>query len=201
MILFKTLLITLFSICYCIDISYLEDKSGWKKIQDKNINIYCKEIDNQPYCKATKIYNYSIKEIKSVLDNKTEYPINFNRIMFCNSIGNDIVHMGVELPFPFYPRDYIVEYKYFKKNDSEYYQYSSKSNSQLNLSSKFIRLPNASGIWLMEKISIDSTKLTYLWNGELLGNIPKWVLPKAWKKQGNEILLELEEALNKNKIN
>ena len=52
----------------------------------------------------------------------------------------------------------------------------------------------------MEKISIDSTKLTYLWNGELLGNIPKWVLPKAWKEQGNEILLELEEALNKNNL-
>ena len=82
-----------------------------------------------------------------------------------------------------------------QKNEFEYYQYSSKSKSQLNLSSKFIRLPNASGIWLMEKISINSTKLTYLWNCELLGNIPKWVLPKAWKKQGTEILLELEEAL------
>ena len=72
------------------------------------------------------------------------------------------------------------------KKYSEYYQYSSKSNSQLNLSSKFIRLPNASGIWLMEKISIDSTKLTYLWNGELLGNIPKWVLPKVYEKQGTK---------------
>ncbi len=194
---FKILLITLFSICFCIDISYLEDKSGWKIIQNKNISIYCKEIENQPYCKASKIYGYSIKEIKSVLDNKIEYPINFKRIMFCNSIDDDIVHMGVKLPFPFYPRDYIVEYKYFKKNGFEYYQYSSENNSQLNLSSKFIRLPNASGIWLMEKINIDTTKLTYLWNGELLGNIPKWVLPKAWKKQGTEILIELEEALNK----
>ena len=72
MILFKTLLITLFSICYCIDISYLEDKSGWKKIQDKDINIYCKEIDNQPYCKATKIYK-TPKCFRNMANGKNQY--------------------------------------------------------------------------------------------------------------------------------
>ena len=34
--------------------------------------------------------------------------------MFCDSINNDVVHIGVKSSFPFNPRDYVVEYKYFK---------------------------------------------------------------------------------------
>ena len=188
----------LFSLILSIDISYIDNDKSWQQLQNKDIKIYHKKINNQPYCKASKIFNFKSTQIKSILDDKKNYPKNFKRIMFCDSIYKDIVHIGVKLPFPFNPRDYVVEYKYFEKDGKEYYIYSSVQKSTAKNTSRFIRLPNASGIWLMEPINKYQTKLTYLWQGELLGNFPNWVLQKVWKEQGNELLSQLELALENN---
>tara|TARA_B100000401_G_scaffold422594_1_gene349725 strand:- start:1026 stop:1622 length:597 start_codon:yes stop_codon:yes gene_type:complete len=188
----------LFSLALSIDISYIENDEDWQQLQNKEIKIYHKIINDQPYCKASKIFNFNSYEIKSILDDKKNYPKNFKRIMFCDSINKDVVHIGVKLPFPFNPRDYVVEYKYFKNDGKEYYIYSSVQKSTIKNTSRFIRLPNASGIWLMEQVSKDKTKLTYLWQGELLGNFPSWVLQRVWKEQGNELLTQLEIALENN---
>ena len=188
----------LFSLALSIDISYIDNDEDWQQLQNKEIKIYNKIINDQPYCKASKIFSFNSYEIKSVLDDKKNYPKNFKRIMFCDSINKDVVHIGVKLPFPFNPRDYVVEYKYFKNDGKEYYIYSSVQKSTIKNTSRFIRLPNASGIWLMEQVSKDKTKLTYLWQGELLGNFPSWVLQRVWKEQGNELLTQLEIALENN---
>ena len=188
----------LFSLVLSIDISYIDNDEDWQQLQNKEIKIYHKIINDQPYCKASKIFSFNSYEIKSILDDKKNYPKNFKRIMFCDSINKDVVHIGVKLPFPFNPRDYVVEYKYFKNDGKEYYIYSSVQKSTIKNTSRFIRLPNASGIWLMEKVSKDKTKLTYLWQGELLGNFPSWVLQRVWKEQGNELLTQLEIALENN---
>ena len=188
----------LFSLALSIDISYIDNDEDWHQLQNKEIKIYNKIINDQPYCKASKIFSFNSYEIKSILDDKKNYPKNFKRIMFCDSINKDVVHIGVKLPFPFNPRDYVVEYKYFKNDGKEYYIYSSVQKSTIKNTSRFIRLPNASGIWLMEQVSKDKTKLTYLWQGELLGNFPSWVLQRVWKEQGNELLTQLEIALENN---
>ncbi len=188
----------LFSLVLSIDISYIDNDENWQQLQNKEIKIYHKIINDQPYCKASKTFSFNSYEIKSILDDKKNYPKNFKRIMFCDSINKDVVHIGVKLPFPFNPRDYVVEYKYFKNDGKEYYIYSSVQKSTIKNTSRFIRLPNASGIWLMEQVSKDKTKLTYLWQGELLGNFPSWVLQRVWKEQGNELLTQLEIALENN---
>ena len=188
----------LFSLILSIDISYIDNDKSWLQLQNKDIKIYHRKINNQPYCKASKIFNFKSTQIKSILDDKKNYPKNFKRIMFCDSIYKDIVHIGVKLPFPFNPRDYVVEYKYFEKDGKEYYIYSSVQKSTAKNTSRFIRLPNASRIWLMEPINKYQTKLTYLWQGELLGNFPNWVLQKVWEEQGNELLSQLELALENN---
>ena len=188
----------LFSLALSIDISYIDNDEDWQQLQNKEIKIYHKIINGQPYCKASKIFSFNSYDIKSILDDKKNYPKNFKRIMFCDSINKDVVHIGVKLPFPFNPRDYVVEYKYFNNDGKEYYIYSSVQKSTIKNTSRFIRLPNASGIWLMEQVNKDKTKLTYLWQGELLGNFPSWVLQRAWKEQGNELLTQLELALENN---
>lgn len=188
----------LFSLALSIDISYIDNDEDWQQLQNKEIKIYHKIINDQPYCKASKIFSFNSYEIKSILDDKKNYPKNFKRIMFCDSINKNVVHIGVKLPFPFNPRDYVVEYKYFKNEGKEYYIYSSVQKSTIKNTNRFIRLPNASGIWLMEQVNKDKTKLTYLWQGELLGSFPSWVLKRVWKEQGNELLTQLEMALENN---
>ena len=58
-----------------------------------------------------------------------------------------------------------------------------------------MRLVNAGGKWKLESINNNLTKVTYIWNGEMLGNFPSWGLKRAWSKQGNEVLRNLKETL------
>ena len=45
------------------------------------------------------------------------------------------------------------------------------------------------------KLGSNKTEVTYIWNGELLGNFPDIGLNKAWSIWGKEIFDWLNEAL------
>ncbi len=40
-----------------------------------------------------------------------------------------------------------------------------------------------------------NTLVSYTWNGELLGDFPKFALERAWETQGNEIIHWIADAL------
>ena len=58
----------------------------------------------------------------------------------------------------------------------------------------YIRLINAAGEWRLHSLNESHTEVTYIWNGELLGDFPNWALTRAWETQGNEVLNWLNEA-------
>ncbi|MFH1463060.1 MAG: hypothetical protein ABIO70_01610 [Pseudomonadota bacterium] len=58
-----------------------------------------------------------------------------------------------------------------------------------------VRLPRAEGQWKLEPAGPSATKVTYTWNGELLGDFPDWALTRAWATQGEEVMHWLEGAL------
>ena len=62
-------------------------------------------------------------------------------------------------------------------------------------SGESVRLPRAAGRWRLESVSETQTRVTYTWNGELLGNIAPFQLPTAWKTQGTEVMEWLEAAV------
>ena len=179
-----------------IDISLFNNTIDWIELQNNKIKISYKEKDNFKYCKASTVYNSNPEKIKNILDDKDNYTNIFKRMEFCNSLTDKIVHIRLDLPFPFYGRDYIVEYDYFKMKDFEYYIYNSTDKINITTNKNYVRLPNASGIWVIEPITNESTKLTFIWNGELLGNFPDWALNIAWTKQGNEVLTWIKKALD-----
>jgi len=50
-------------------------------------------------------------------------------------------------------------------------------------------------------MSMNNTKITYAWNGELLGSFPDFGLERAWITQGTEVLNWLDQALtNQSKL-
>ena len=59
-----------------------------------------------------------------------------------------------------------------------------------------VRLVNAAGEWKIIPINSKLSRVIYTWNGELLGDFPSFFLGSAWKEQGHEILIWLQEALD-----
>ena len=59
----------------------------------------------------------------------------------------------------------------------------------------YVRLVNAAGRWKLTPESKKTTLVSYTWNGELLGDFPKFALERAWETQGNEIIHWIADAL------
>ena len=100
------------------------------------------------------------------------------------------------MPFPFSGRDYVVKYAIEQKDDQWVFSFYSVDHPKGILNDKYVRLPNAAGVWILDYSSSDKTMVTYAWNGELLGNFPDFGLKKAWITQGTEVLTWLNEALS-----
>ena len=99
------------------------------------------------------------------------------------------------MPFPFSGRDYIVKYTKFIIEYIFIYSFKASKEIEISVDDDYVRLVNAAGGWVLRPIDEHTTKLTYMWNGELLGDFPNWALTRAWIEQGNEVIAWVEEAL------
>ena len=175
---------------------FIDDFSNdWIELQNKSIHISWQQSNETQFCKASIVYDHPSKKIKALLENQEDYPHIFDRIIYSKIIKNDIVHIKLDLPFPFYGRDYIVKYKYIKIGEIEYFIYKATTEVNIPKEENYVRLINAEGLWKINPLNKNQTEVTYIWNGELLGDFPDWALTTAWTEQGNEVLTWLKEAL------
>jgi len=133
--------------------------------------------------------------ISKIIENKANYPNVFKRVESATIITDEIVHIVLDMPFPFYGRDYIVSYTQHKENGDSIYRFQAVKNSGIPVLEDYVRLVHAAGEWRLHALGNDSTEVTYSWNGELLGDFPDWALTRAWGTQGKEVLTWLKEAI------
>ena len=187
-----TLLIVSFSFAIQIPLNVDTD---WETLETNAILIQWQKYDGFPFCKATKILSATMEELTQLLEDKENYYKIFDRIEYSKLLTPEIVHIKLDMPFPFSGRDYIV--KYTKNNIEKDFIYSFTATTEIEISidDDYVRLINASGGWILHPIDAQTTELTYMWNGELLGDFPNWALTRAWIEQGNEVMTWIEDAL------
>ncbi len=191
----KFLLLILSSFLFSVNIPLNMEDEEWNSLQDENIKISWIEHDGFPFCKATAVFQHPQQEIKVLLEDKENYYKIFDRIEYSHPITKDIVHIKLDMPFPFSGRDYIVKYEYSKMDSTEVYTFNATNEVKIKVDEDYVRLIHAAGAWIISPLSDSTTELTYIWNGELRGDFPNWALNKAWIEQGNEVLTWLDDAL------
>ena len=175
----------------------LHNVENWNVLQDKKIWIGWAEEGDIPWCKAQTTFPFIMDKIAEILENKTNYPNVFKRIEATTILEPEIVHIMLDMPFPITSRDYIVKYTTHLTGNDLLYQFRAVNHEKASPTKSYIRLVNAAGEWRLSPVNNNETKVTYTWNGELLGDFPDWALPRAWKTQGNEVLNWLLEATDK----
>ena len=187
-----------FQFLFCQVMLPSSDLEGWTTLQDETIWVGYKYVNDLPWCRSESILPYSMQQIISIVGNFNIYDKVFSRITTSNVIdeNKNIVYLKIDMPV-FNDRDYIVEYKTFKDNEDILYQWYSIKDSNIPEYNNIVRLNRAAGEWRLSKISATKTKVSYTWNGELLGNFPGFYLTTAWGTQGGEIIDWLQEALEK----
>ena len=168
--------------------------SDWNVLQKGKIWVGWTNYNESQWCKAKSTINAPIKTISTLIENKVNYPNIFKRVESVTIITDDIVHIVLDMPFPFYGRDYIVSYTQHEENGDSIYQFQAVKNSGIPIHEDYVRLVHAAGEWRLHSLDDKNTEVTYTWNGELLGDFPNWALPQAWETQGVEVLTWLKEA-------
>ena len=195
------LLIFIHSFSVSLDLRDIKSLKNWNLLKNNSIKIESRIYKGYPISKAETILEHDIKDVASIIKDLDNYPKIFERVTNTHRLGENILHIILDMPFPFDGRDYIVEYEIIEKIDSWVFSFSAQKNNRNPKIDDHVRLPNAAGVWILNKTSDNSTKVTYAWNGELLGSFPDFGLERAWIKQGSEVLGWLNQALsNKQKI-
>mgnify|MGYP001162533537 CR=1 FL=1 len=169
---------------------------NWTLIQDKPVRVEWIDYKGFPISRAEKILDHDMISIAEIIQDLDRYPSIFKRVTSTKKIGQDIVQVVLNMPFPFARRDYVVQYDIEQGSDYWIFYFSSVEHNQGKLKKGDVRLPNAAGIWFLKRITKDKTLVKYTWNGELLGNFPNFGLTKAWITQGTEVLNWLDEAID-----
>ena len=190
------LLIFIHSFSVGLDLRDIKSLKNWNLLKDNSIKIESRIYKGYPISKAETILEHNIKNVASIIKDLDNYPKIFERVTNTHRLGENIVHIILDMPFPFDGRDYIVEYEIIEKVDSWVFSFSAQKNKRNPKIDGHIRLPNAAGVWILNKTSDNSTKVTYAWNGELLGSFPDFGLERAWIQQGSEVLGWLNQALS-----
>ncbi len=168
---------------------------SWNVLQESDVWIGWTMKDDIQWCKAEKILPFELKRISTIIEDKGNYPSVFRRIEEAVILSNDIVHISLDMPFPFSGRDYIVRYVSNKTENEFTYTFTADNEIEIPVRKNYVRLINAGGQWRLTPTEKGKTKVTYVWNGELRGDFPNWALERAWKVQGTEVLNWLNEAL------
>jgi len=187
-----TLLIVSFSFAIQIPLNVDTD---WETLETNAILIQWQKYDGFPFCKATKILSATMEELTQLLEDKENYYKIFDRIEYSKLLTPEIVHIKLDMPFPFSGRDYIVKYSKNNIGNDFIYSFTATTEIEISIDDDYVRLVNASGGWILHPIDEHTTELTYMWNGELLGDFPDWALTRAWVEQGNEVMTWIEDAL------
>ena len=171
------------------------NQSGWEELNKGGVWVGWTNYNDSQWCKATSIIKAPLKTISTLIEDKVNYPNIFKRVESVTIITDEIVHIVLDMPFPFYGRDYIVSYTQHEENGDSIYRFQSVKNSGIPIHEDYVRLVHAAGEWRLHSLDDKNTEVTYTWNGELLGDFPNWALPQAWETQGVEVLTWLKDAI------
>ena len=192
-----------FSFCqvYALDFDKIQKIKDWELLQKEKVKIEWASYGDFPVSRAEIILKHNINLISSKIENIENYSSIFERVTETKKLDKDIIQIVLDLPFPFSGRDYVVKYsKKILQNGSWIFKFSSVKHPDAKLKSGHVRLPDAAGLWILVPINLNSTRVTYMWNGELLGNFPDFALTKAWTTQGTEVLTWLDKAMKEERL-
>jgi len=175
---------------------FLFSNTNWEVLQNEEVLIKVLKSD-YPHCRTELVINYSIDKVLDVVEDVENYKYFFESMIISDINQFNEVRLAINMPFPFTDRDYTIKFKRLEDNNSVSYMYEPIITQSFPEDKKYIRLIDARGGWSLVSLDDNSTLVRYDWNGDMRGDFPSWAHNKAWLKQGNEIMLDLRQEINK----
>ena len=163
----------------------------WEILGESPARVQCTQTDGVPWCQAIGVIELPLHVLEQRVTNLAQYPDTFLRIRSARVLAPDIVHISLDMPYFLADRDYVARFVRQEIGTTLEFSWGAVEHARAPVGGA-VRLPRAAGSWRLEPISPSQTRVTYTWNGELLGDFPDFALPRAWVVQGLEVLEWLE---------
>ena len=184
------------SISFGLDLKSINQLNDWVILQEEPVKVDWLSFKGYAISRAEKLIEHNLIEIAEIIEDIDQYPTVFKRVTETKRLDSNIVHVMLEMPFPFSGRDYVIKYSSEKDENIWKFSFYAVDHPKGTLKPGVVRLDNAAGIWILKGLPNNKTMVTYAWHGELLGNFPDFGLNKAWITQGTEVLTWLDKALS-----
>ena len=189
-------IIIVLSFTFGLDLKSINQLNDWVILQEEPVKVSWLSFKGYPISRAEKLIEHNLNEIAEIIEDIDQYPTVFKRVTETKRLDSNIVHVMLDMPFPFSGRDYVIKYSSEKDENIWKFSFYAVDHPKGILKSGVVRLDNAAGIWILKGLPNNKTMVTYAWHGELLGNFPDFGLNKAWITQGTEVLTWLDKALS-----
>ena len=184
------------SFSFGLDLKSINQLNDWVILQEKPVKVDWLSFKGYPISRAEKLIEHNLNEIADIIKDIDQYPIVFKRVTETKRLDSNIVHVMLDMPFPFSGRDYVIKYSSERDENIWKFSFYAVDHPEGILKPGVVRLDNAAGIWILKGLPNNKTMVTYAWHGELLGSFPDFGLNKAWITQGTEVLTWLDKALS-----
>ena len=189
-------IIIILSFSFGLDLKSINQLNDWVILQEKPVKVDWLSFKGYPISRAEKLIEHNLNKIAEIIEDIDQYPTVFKRVTKTKRLDSNIVHVMLDMPFPFSGRDYVIKYSSEKDENIWKFSFYAVDHPKGTLKPGVVRLDNAAGIWILKGLPNNKTMVTYAWHGELLGNFPDFGLNKAWITQGTEVLTWLDKALS-----
>jgi hypothetical protein len=159
----------------------------WKSISDKNgIALYARVVNEQTgdQFKGVCVVNRSLKAVGSVLSDIASYPKWFFKCVEAKRIPAEnssqlhfYLYVAIDTPWPFSNRDAV--YKTDVKIDYSLGKVDIQSIALkepfIPLRKQYVRITDSEHQWVLERISADSTRITFINRTNAAGPLAKYI--------------------------
>ena len=97
---------------FSIDHPAHESLDNWNILQGDEYEIWIGWLDTPEidWARTISTLPYSIDKISKMIENKGNYYNIFDRVTESKEVGDDMVYIRIDMPFPISDRDYVVRY-------------------------------------------------------------------------------------------
>ena len=162
----------------------------WELLEAKPVRIECTTADGQPWCRAAAVVAAPVDDVAASLENMGQQAEIFEAVREIRTLTPDTYHVVLDFPGMLSDRDYVVKFSKSTEGADRVYSWVPVTHPDAPEQSGVVRLSKMSGEWRLSAAG-SNTRVTYLWQADLMGSFPEWALPVARKKTGNEALKDL----------
>ena len=98
------------SISFGLDLKSINQLNDWVILQEEPVKVDWLSFKGYPISRAEKLIEHNLNEIAKIIEDIDQYPTVFKRVTETKRLDSNIIHVMLDMPFPFSGRDVESHY-------------------------------------------------------------------------------------------